>query len=373
MRKLLLIFISFIILLTSCGGADTGNSYAEDYEFLWKTLEESYPYYSYLEESGLDLNEIKERYSNKVESVDDFRDNITAMFAEMGNFAHLNVVTPELFRSYYYIYVQGTDEQSPFRDVLTDERLADMYDIDEERPQEKSSALPKPQVLYYDDGKIIYLEIPTFAQEVSERDKNILSDALREHPDAENIIIDITKNTGGSDYYWVNNLVAPLGKQYEFSFRSFLKSSEITDSYYAGAELQDVSDMDVPEWVETCNLDKCFISNWTVPEEGFQPEKDVKVWVLTSDNVFSASDKFACFCKSTGFATIVGTQTSGDGLGSTPVLVLLPYSGVLVRFSAMAGENPDGSMNAREGTKPDILCGPTEDAFNKCIAIIRGE
>ena len=94
--------------------------------------------------------------------------------------------------------------------------------------------------------------------------------------------------------------------------------------------------------------------------------------MLTSDNVFSASDKFACFCKSTGFATIVGTQTSGDGLGSTPVLVLLPYSGVLVRFSAMAGENPDGSMNAREGTKPDILCGPTEDAFNKCITIIRG-
>ncbi|MBQ9815667.1 MAG: hypothetical protein IJM53_08260, partial [Lachnospiraceae bacterium] len=97
---------------------------------------------------------------------------------------------------------------------------------------------------------------------------------------------------------------------------------------------------------------------------------DIKKWVLTSEKVYSSADKFVCFCKSTGWATIVGSSTSGDGLGSTPILVILPYSGLLVRFSCMAGENPDGGMNAAEGSYPDVICINGEWPLNRCLELI---
>ena len=40
-------------------------------------------------------------------------------------------------------------------------------------------------------------------------------------------------------------------------------------------------------------------------------------------------------------------------MGFDPALLLLPNSGLLVRFSIVAGESPGGGMNI-EGTAPDV-------------------
>ena len=101
-------------------------------------------------------------------------------------------------------------------------------------------------------------------------------------------------------------------------------------------------------------------------------ETSARRWVLIDGGVYSSADKFACFCRSTGWATLVGTRTSGDGMGATPVLILLPESGLLVRFSVMAGENPDGSINAAAGTAPDLLCIRDVLPLNRCLEEIRG-
>ncbi len=92
--------------------------------------------------------------------------------------------------------------------------------------------------------------------------------------------------------------------------------------------------------------------------------------MLTGPKVYSASDKFAYFCKSTGWATLVGAQTGGDGLGSTPILIILPDSGLLIRFSCTAGENTDGSMNAILGTAPDVVTTKNETALKRCLKLI---
>ncbi len=123
--------------------------------------------------------------------------------------------------------------------------------------------------------------------------------------------------------------------------------------------------------------DLSFLARVLVPApfgltEGSAEEKNIKKWVLTSERVYSSADKFANFCKRTGWATIIGTRTGGDGLGSTPVLLMLPDSGLLIRFSAEVGENPDGSMNAAVGTLPDVVC-KSKDAFDRCLELIGGE
>lgn len=100
-------------------------------------------------------------------------------------------------------------------------------------------------------------------------------------------------------------------------------------------------------------------------------QSDAKRWVLVSRCVYSASEQFTCFCKQTGWATVVGEQTGGDGLGENPILLLLPDSGLLLEFSNTVGENPDGSMDV-EGTAPDILL-PSYSVYDLIEMIRNGE
>ena len=71
-------------------------------------------------------------------------------------------------------------------------------------------------------------------------------------------------------------------------------------------------------------------------------------------NVYSSAEMFVDFCKATGWATVVGTHTAGDGIGFDPVLTLLPDSGLLFRFSMVAGEASGGAMSL-EGTEPELV------------------
>lgn len=61
------------------------------------------------------------------------------------------------------------------------------------------------------------------------------------------------------------------------------------------------------------------------------------------------------FCKDTGFATVVGENTGGDGGGTNVYETRLPNSGLLLRYRAMHGLNKDGSSNVEFGTTPDVL------------------
>lgn len=96
-----------------------------------------------------------------------------------------------------------------------------------------------------------------------------------------------------------------------------------------------------------------------------------QIWLLVSDSVYSSAEAFTVFCKDTGFAAIVGTPTGGDGIGIDPVYLALPHSGILVRFSALFGLNPDGSGNEEYGTTPDLLSPAGENPLVTALRAIR--
>ena len=58
-------------------------------------------------------------------------------------------------------------------------------------------------------------------------------------------------------------------------------------------------------------------------------------------------------------------------MGATPLLLLLPDSGLLVRFSYIAAENDKGECDAVKGTVPDLICVKKETPINKCLEAIR--
>lgn len=364
--------------------------YARDYEILWDALESSYPYLPYLRDSRhIDVDGVRARYLEELASVEDeasFEDLIRRMLGELGNFAHLDLVPPSLYQSYYFIFVQqeglvSAELAAPFIRVLTDPGLSERYRRSESGdlpPEETAEAsYPTVAVMYYADCKALHLHISSFAQETVERDRDLVKEALSKYPQTEHIIFDLTGNSGGSDYYWMQNLVEPFGGSYAFSYRNYFKSSALLDTYYASLESSPSAELeDAPSWVADLGLDRYFETEMILPEgenAGEEAFPEIKRWVLTSGQVYSASEKFVCFCKATGWATLVGTRTAGDGLGSTPILILLPESGLLIRFSSMVGENPDGKINAVTGTMPDLLCRKGMLPLTLCLKTIRNK
>ena len=86
--------------------------------------------------------------------------------------------------------------------------------------------------------------------------------------------------------------------------------------------------------------------------------------MLVGPAVYSASESFSVFCQETGFATLVGQNTGGDGIGSLdPIFLQLPNSGLLLQFSMMFGLNADGSSSEEAGTMPEILSPEGEPAL----------
>ena len=362
-----------------------------DFDLLWEQLTKSYPYLPYLREQGVDVDSIHDRYAAELGSIDSdgkFAGMLQRMFSELHNFAHLGLVTPEMYQSYYYVYVLNDDIMpdelsAQYVKMLLDPGLSARYiapDITQENQKTGvSSGFPEVAIHYYSDCRAIYMQIPSFAQEIVHRDSSLIEDVLTKYPEAEHIIFDITGNSGGSDQYWIENLVAPFGGSYTFNYRNFFRYSDIYEDYYSGLDAMPVSDLDdAPEWADLMDLDCYYVTRMVLPDEdkdigAVPPCNNIKRWVLISPQVYSSSEKFASFCKDTGWATLVGRTTSGDGLGTTPVLILLPDSGMLIRFSFFVGENPDGSINAVRGTRPDEICIKGTLPLTRCLELIREE
>ncbi len=196
-----------------------------------------------------------------------------------------------------------------------------------------------------------------------------MQDFFQSHAEDEvsHIVFDITHNRGGSTLYWNENIVAPFGGSYTWDTWLYVRDTALTRCFFPiEQEYQPVDDLPeehpAPEFVpelgltDFCHHTEHLNSDATLPDNLL----GAKRWMLIDDAVYSAAESFAYFCKKTGWATLVGTATDGDGLGVTPVMFDLPNTGILVRFSAQAGENPDGTCNAKSGTAPDYVCGRFE-------------
>jgi C-terminal processing protease CtpA/Prc len=93
-------------------------------------------------------------------------------------------------------------------------------------------------------------------------------------------------------------------------------------------------------------------------EMTIQPQNSLgvkgKIYLLVDRHVYSSAEMFASFAKNTGFATLVGNTTGGDGIGQDPLFYSLPHSGYILRFPSVMGLTHDGSCNEEHKTVPDI-------------------
>lgn len=360
-----------------------------DYDRLWEMLEEDYIYFPVLESRGVDVSALKEtarqQLSDRVTTLNGFYYLLDDVFGKMQYFAHLGLVTPDAFAVYQKYYNEGNDTngwQIYLRDPQTNAVYAYLNGTlssgwtssggDVDGPREVEAA-------YDADRKAVTFVITTFSDAVLERDSSFVSDYLISLGDVEidHIIFDISGNGGGTDLYWRDNIVAPFGGTYEWLTYLYLRDTSLTRNYFFPytdpKPVSEISNHILPDFVEELELTHFIGNEARLSNEATLGENALaaKRWVIIDERVYSAADSFGAFCKATGWATLVGQTTLGDGQGTSPVLIALPNTGLLVRFSCLAAETPDGTLNAVKGTAPDIPVDPSlnnpRDAIDQLI------
>lgn len=347
---------------------------AQDFECLYTTLKENYPFFGVLKrENGTDWLANHDRYLRMVRETTDDKSFVAAMqniVRELNN-GHAHVIGAESFDQLAALYRQAASERRYYRQyrhwTAVYDRAEPFYDYWKElygvKKQEKSG--PAEAHDSYDpagtvsltmlgEGRIGVLTIKSFGRPSA--DSALLMTLLDSAKRCRNLIIDLRQNSGGNDTYWDHNLMPYLiANTQKWSGPSVLRRGPIAGTYYERkprsfkkvASLPGLAPEVTPEefWVTT--VQKVIRPKGRLGFNG-------KVWLFVGPGVFSSSESFSAFTKATGWATIAGTRTGGDGIGSDPVATMLLNSGLLVRFPAWGALNLDGSFNFETRTAPDV-------------------
>lgn len=408
----------------------TNEDFIEDYDYLWEVLEENCPYLPCIERQGFDLYRMSEKYRNIVsnEAVDIY--SFSQIMFELSEElirtgqGHLSILDPQSYSYITFLFNYATPRYNRHLDIITNEQSTKIYEdlnrwllapqrlyeekvlghpfilkdpfVNTEISGMKNTSKPEFDTSTY--SNIGYMKIDSFLNSgYLESNREKILGFYKEIENKEHLIIDIADNSGGDDAYWMFNLVAPniwesaTLETYQGSmngdFNLYYQSDneEGQEEYesdlgsftaYRKKITKEEFSLLSEDWTElneddVAMLDNFYLSGMTIHPSLDEPAFKGKIWLLIDRAVFSASEGFTVFCKQTGFATVVGKTTGGNGIGVSPYHVALPNSGLILGYDGMYGFNIDGSLNGEVGTHPDIFCNEGETPLDACLRAIK--
>lgn len=399
MRKIAVLLVLFLIFACASCGKEP-NPWLEDYDCFWTVVEENFALYAAAGRiNQKDYTEIREKYrpiAAEAQSPSDLKRAISGCVTEFQSVGHFYFVDMKSYGQYMSLYSEP--ESFLHRQMNRPEARA-FYQYEEPElsaPPENSGrtvmadGLPEmppalrssAEIFYYPEDRAVRVAIHSMGY--YEDDMETLEQFFREIQDGgyEHCIIDIRGNGGGSDLYWRMCVVQPnLSQPEEMQNYGLVKGAVALDYYRDRLEeemLQPISELPRGELPALLEEDMEGITHFINYQTVLFPRYDAplfsgRFWLLTDRKVYSSAEKLAIFCKTSGFATIVGGATGGDGVGVDPLIISPPNSGICVRFSGDNGLNADGSCNEEYGTQPDIPNADGMDALQTCLATIRDE
>lgn len=396
------------------GGLDEAQR-LEDLESLCDGLRENYPYLTLAwRQTGADLDALEEQYRQKVKecaSDDAFYKVLHEFVNEFGFTGHLDIwglryesqlagyksaaadpalaahlapyvealENPVTQKTYASMKKYYQDKESKVQEsTQTDAGNAAGEEMAEEAVEESAEETwpaENVETRILEPGKTAYVFISMFDREKMETDREILQPFYEQIREYDNLIIDITQNPGGSMAYFNELVVAPLAdRTLTVPTYQLFKDGDVNRRFLgveegiASGQYRPVSELPSLPELNREDASECTLflrEDYTVEPagEGFAG----KIWLLVSGANYSSSEYAAMFSKATGFATLVGETTSGDGIGTDPVYLILPNSGMVVQYSPMYGVSADGTGSEEYGTTPDIVSPPGESALDTCV------
>jgi len=349
----------------------------EDYDQLWDTIEENYPFLPVLEEHGIDCAQLREHYREELSSCSDdlqgFAALLRRMFRQMENLAHLGLAEEDVVWTY-------VDSQSmPWYELAAAPQTQASYaQLSQGKEYDAEAEYPEVKTNYFPDCQAAYFHFPSFDYFLTKRDSTVIADYLSTLDGVEHVIIDITGNSGGSTDSIYQNIIEPLGGEASWTTYSFFAESPLTEKFIISGREDRVKplselpeDAVYPEFAERLGMTHFIADTYILPGDNPGCAPGAKRWLLVDKFVYSSSESFARFCKDTGWAALVGTRTAGDGDNFASVMFSLGSTGLLVRFSTTSSANADGSLNSEAGTMPDYLCIKGQTPLSKCLELIR--
>lgn len=367
-----------------------------DFDTLCDILDRNYPFWDEVEQAGIDRETVYAAYRTDIANTNtdiEFFKYIGYFLNEFKGFGHLSALDGYMYGIYMdaiaesnpVLSIQEKQSIEPLRKVLEDPisrntyrqldqshkgfrstiGLKEEYENREIEDKTQSHEIEKSVL----DKQTAYIRIDSFELTNYQKDKETLEAFFAQVTDLPNLIIDLRSNSGGSDLYWQDLIVKPNAKEKLTSERLFLfNKSELADPYVSalGIGANEISTLPEPLRAQYGGRFTHYVKDVEIFEAAENPYRGT-IWILVDDAVYSSSENFVMFCKNTGFATLVGTSTGGDGGIADPLLTALPNSGLIIRFSVFYGLNGDGSGNEANGTSPDIVLSDKEDALKKCL------
>lgn len=378
----------------------TNKQMLEDFDYLYQTLDENYPYF----EVGKRMSGgsgLRDSYPAVREAVQSCASDMEFFFLldswcrdHGASAGHLGVLLPVEAEAYGEVYHELAAD-SPYDTTYNSDKVQKSYAAfgelfnpvwdrvmayynmpsDEETP-------PNVETEIIEKGKIAYVNIRSFDMMQYDEAEKILMDFYRQVADYDHLIIDISQNGGGGMAYFDNLIMEPnIDKPMDVTIYSLFKNGARNREFISIDEIiaseQCAPAAQFPQFASFNRDDLKDVDYYykTVITESPKPGQGKifkgKLWMLVSGNVYSSSEWAAMVAKATGFATLVGTQTGGDGIGTDPVPVALPNSGLLVRYSALYGVTQDGVGSEEYGTTPDIISPEGETPLETCLRVIR--
>lgn len=382
----------------------TAEQKQEDLDYLYNILEENYPYAKLLERRlGVNLEEeYKKAREMTAQTTTDAQLFVILEWlagkAEMTG--HLSVITPFEYDYYVEVYqnlqnmaeeeharmrrlgaVYGNEESAETYDALEDlmwpvyQKVMDYYgQTPSDGAQEE---IPNVETKILEEGRIAYIAIHSFDMSKYEESEKALFDFYEQVKDYDHVIFDLTGNGGGGSVYFDDLIAAPnIDEPLEVKTYFLMKDGDYNLSFFGR---ENFASSDVLAELPRMNQDDLKELPLVLQQENvvmpLYQEKLLKgkLWMLVDGEVFSSSEYAAMMTKATGFATLVGTTTGGDGIGTDPLPVVLPNSKIIVRYSEFYGTTDDGAGSQEYGTEPDIPCRAGETPLEACLRAIAAE
>lgn len=349
-----------------------------DFEFLFSEFEQSYPYFDVNKRQyGVDWLANKERYADQIRATTNDKEYIAAIqeiVFELRN-GHTDLY-PTIMYNYFYDGYSGLVTEYPQLAPLVEEMerfgakekatywQGLLEEINHEEPEEAevASEEPAPLVRNIDHtvrGRTLIVHLPSFSYERIESDAMELERIFHKAHEYDYLILNIQGNSGGSETYWHEHIVGHLiGEAISYPIVMGFKKSERLKRLKPGyTENLTYEALGLPNLPPELSSGDFFFSRDTNAITPTSAAKHFpgKIYLLVDEVVYSSAESLAYFCKVTGFAEVAGKTTSGDGIGSDPLLLTLPKSGIVIRFTGEMGLNADGSANEEAKTVPDVL------------------
>lgn len=352
-----------------------------DFDYLHNELRESYPYFGINKRShDTDWLANKQDYVDAIKGTKndkEFFKVLNGILNDLNN-GHTDAYPTIIYEYFcdaynqgvaqdpiYSLYVKELEKTDAARSKYWEEINLELFfperkNDSDETTEEADSIVPENiEALFLDSSSTAVIHVKSFSYDYVENDAEKLKGLFEKSHDYKNLIIDIQGNDGGSTEYWMQNMLPHLidetvSAPVFYGFKNSDRLRKFKPSYFENTiAFEEIGLPNIPDELKDGSY--LFRKDSMTIEPASDKKYSGKIYLLVDSEVFSSSEALAFFCKATNFATVAGEKTSGDGVGTDPLLLTLPNSGIVIRFTGEMGLNPNGSANDETKTVPDLI------------------